>query len=62
MAEAPQLPDGPTQRHVQVSEDPHYHDDDEVAATDEDVRLVLRKPAKRKPVFRPPPRRFDDDR
>jgi hypothetical protein len=64
MAEAPQ-PQGTPRRPAQEYEDPHFHDDDEVAqlpAEDGVRHATPAHPSNRPPRKLPPPkRRFQDD-
>jgi hypothetical protein len=63
MANSPDTPDEPKPRVNKEYEDPHYHDEDEVAPVDDSEPRTHRSgAAKKKPQRRPPPpRRFYDD-
>jgi hypothetical protein len=63
MSDSPQVPHASNQRLNKEYEDPHYHDEDELASG-EDEEWRRRSPGKsaprRKPIYRPR-RRFLDD-
>jgi hypothetical protein len=65
MGESPNTPDESRQRHILSDEDPHYHDEDDMAPPDEDgeYRPSVRPPARGKSPRRPPPppRRYYED-
>jgi len=53
--------EGAARRHTDY-EDPHFHDDDEIVASDDaSPEQGHRPPARRKPVRLPPRRRYPDD-
>jgi hypothetical protein len=62
MGDTPTTPTEPKQRVVTEYEDPHYHDEDEVAPNDDvvsrHVQAAPPRPARRLP---PPRRRFYED-
>jgi hypothetical protein len=63
MSDSPQTPRPPNQRLNKEYEDPHYHDEDETAPLDdgEQSRDSRGKSTpRRKPVYRPRRRFFDD--
>jgi hypothetical protein len=63
MGDTPETPADPKPRVSHEYEDPHYHDEEEVAPPSDDVSArPLQAPARRN-AFRlpPPPRRFDED-
>jgi hypothetical protein len=61
MSESPQTPETPRQRLSKEYEDPHYHDDDDVDAAEDDTpRSHGKRPPRFKPVYRPQ-RRFEED-
>jgi hypothetical protein len=60
MGDIPNTPDSPPpQRRTQEYEDPHYHDEDEVANV-EDGEPHRKPPPRRKPLPRPR-RRYESD-
>jgi hypothetical protein len=60
MSENPEPHDTPTQRRTREYEDPHYHDDDEVAPAEEGDKPRARPPARRKWPQRPR-HRYEED-
>jgi hypothetical protein len=62
MSNSPQDPRTPNQRLNKEYEDPHYHDEDEIAPPDDEPRHsnTGQPPPRRKPLYRPR-RRFVDD-
>ncbi|MHB1423281.1 MAG: hypothetical protein ACYC3I_08815 [Gemmataceae bacterium] len=62
MSNSPQTPHTPNQRLNKEYEDPHYHDEDEAAPLDDEERRDSRgkTPPRRKPVYKPRRRFFDD--
>ena len=60
MNESSETPADPRPRAHKEYEDPHFHDDDEIAPVDDDQPRGLRPPPRR-PVRRPPPRRYSED-
>jgi hypothetical protein len=62
MTDQPQTPGVARPRRFQEYEDPHFHDDDEVATPDEGQPRGPTVPGRRYHVRRPPPpRRHDED-
>lgn len=62
MEPSPDTPSTPRPRLDKEYEDPHYHDDIDVAVPVDDVdHSESRPPLKRKPSRRPPPRRYYED-
>ena len=60
MNDFPQTPETPKQRLSKEYEDPHYHDDEDVAPVEDAERRGGSKPlSRRKPVYRPR-RRFHE--
>ena len=62
MSDAPQTPESPKHRLDKEYEDPHYHDEDEVAPVeDADPHAGNAKhSARRKPVYRPRRRFYEE--
>lgn len=62
MNDTPHPPETPKQRLVKEYEDPHFHDDDEVApvADDEPHGVGAKPPPRRKPAYRPPRRFYEE--
>jgi hypothetical protein len=62
MTDSPPPAETPKQRLIKEYEDPHFHDDDEVAPVEdgEPRSTMPRPPVRRKPAYRPP-RRFHED-
>jgi hypothetical protein len=60
MSETPETPGDPKVRLTKEYEDPHFHDDDEVAPVEDNERRPLRPTSRRKAPL-PPPRRFQED-
>jgi hypothetical protein len=62
MSDSPQTPETPKQRLNREFEDPHYHDEDDVApAEDGEPRFHSTKPPpRRKPAYRPPRRFYEE--
>jgi hypothetical protein len=61
MADTDPTPQPPQQRHVETYEDPHYHDDDELPASDDEGRPKPARPPGRRKVPLPRRRRYEDD-
>jgi hypothetical protein len=62
MGDVPEPNDKAKQRLSKEYEDPHFHDDDEVAPVEEDIHQTPRRPPNsRRKLLRRPPRRFDED-
>jgi hypothetical protein len=60
MSETPDPAGDPKVRVHKEYEDPHFHDDDEVAPVEDGERRPAR-PAGRRKTTPPPPRRFHED-
>jgi hypothetical protein len=60
MADTPEPPDTPTQRHTREYEDPHFHDDDEVATVEDGEARGPHFPARKK-KFPRRSRRYEED-
>jgi hypothetical protein len=61
MSDSPQTPETPKQRLNKEYEDPHFHDDDDVAPIEDGERRgTIKPPTRRKPTYRLP-RRFHED-
>jgi hypothetical protein len=63
MSDSPQPPRIPNPRLNKEYEDPHYHDEDEVAPVEEDEQRrsnPSKSSTRRKPLYRPRRRFFDD--
>jgi hypothetical protein len=62
MNDAPQTPETPNQRLNKEFEDPHYHDEDEAAAPEDDEGHHIHSKAvpRRKPVYRPRRRFYEE--
>lgn len=62
MNDSPHTPETPNQRLNKEYEDPHYHDEDESAASEDDEghRFHSKVPPRRKPVYRPRRRFYEE--
>jgi hypothetical protein len=61
MSDQPPTPETPKQRLVNEYEDPHYHDEDEVAPVEATEQQGHARPApRRKPVYRPRRRFYEE--
>jgi hypothetical protein len=62
MDNSPDTPSEPKPRLTREYEDPHYHDEDEIAPVEDGEHRPTKPAGNRKPARRiPPPRRFRDD-